>query len=62
VARNRYIEAVRQYNTTIRSFPSNLTAMLFGYDPKPTFAPENEAEISTPPRVDFSEPDTAGGR
>jgi LemA protein len=62
VARNRYIEAVRQYNTTIRSFPSNLTAMLFGYDPKPTFAPENEAEISTPPRVDFSEPDTAGAR
>jgi LemA protein len=62
VARNRHIEAVRQYNTTIRSFPSNLTAMLFGYDPKPTFAPENEAEISTPPRVDFSEPDTAGGR
>jgi LemA protein len=62
VARNRYIEAVRQYNTTVRSFPSNLTAMVFGYDPKPTFAPENEAEISTPPQVDFSDPDTSGRR
>jgi LemA protein len=60
VARNRYIDAVRQYNTTIRSFPSNLTAMVFNYEPRPTFAPENEAEISTPPPVDFSEPDTAG--
>ena len=62
VARNRYIEAVRQYNTTVRSFPSNLTAMVFGYDPKPTFTVENEAEISTPPQVDFSDPDTADGR
>jgi LemA protein len=62
VARNRYIEAVRLYNTTVRSFPSNLTAMVFGHDAKPTFAPENEAEISTPPEVDFSDPDTSGGR
>ena len=62
VARNRYIDAVRQYNTTVRSFPSNLTAMVFGYDPKPSFAPENEAEISTPPPVDFSAPDTSGRR
>lgn len=61
VARNRYIEAVRQYNTTVRSFPSNLTAMLFDHDPKPTFVPENEADIATPPSVDFERPDTAGG-
>ena len=60
VARNRYIEAVRQYNTTVRSFPSNVTAMIFGHDPKPTFAPEDEADISTPPSVDFQTPDTAG--
>jgi LemA protein len=60
VARNRYIEAVRQYNTTVRSFPSNLTAMLFGHDAKPTFAPENEADITTPPSVDFQRPDTTG--
>ena len=62
VARNRYIDSVRQYNTTIRSFPTNVTAMLFNYDPKPNFAPENEAEISTPPPVDFSDPDTTGAR
>lgn len=61
VARNRYIEAVRQYNTTVRSFPSNLTAMLFDHDPKPTFVPENETDITTPPSVDFERPDTAGG-
>ena len=61
VARNRYIEAVRQYNTTVRSFPSNLTAMIFGHDAKPSFAPENEADISTPPPVDFQRPDTTGG-
>jgi LemA protein len=61
VARNRYIEAVRQYNTTVRSFPSNVTAMIFGHDAKPTFAPENEADITTPPPVDFRRPDSAGG-
>jgi LemA protein len=53
VARNRYIDAVRNYNVTVRSFPSNLTAMLFGYDVKPSFTVENEAEISRPPTVDF---------
>lgn len=53
VARNRYIDAVRQYNTTVRSFPSNLTAMLFGFEVKPNFTVANEAEISTAPRVDF---------
>src|SRR5688500_9829762 len=45
VARNRYIEAVQVYNTTVRQFPNNLTAMVFGYDTKPTFTVENEAEI-----------------
>jgi LemA protein len=54
VARNRYIAAVQDYNVTVRRFPSNLTAMVFGYDPKPSFSVENEAEISRPPQVDFS--------
>jgi LemA protein len=56
VARNRYIAAVQDYNVTVRRFPTNLTAMLFNYDPKPSFAVENEAEISKPPRVDFGRP------
>jgi LemA protein len=56
VARNRYIRSVQDYNTTIRSFPSNLTAMLFGYKAKPNFAVENEKEISTAPKVDFNPP------
>ena len=54
VARNRYIKAVQDYNVTIRSFPSNLTAMMFGYKEKPNFAVENEKEISTAPKVDFN--------
>ena len=53
VARNRYIEALQSYNVTVRSFPSNLTAKMFGYEPKPTFTVENEAEISRPPQVSF---------
>jgi LemA protein len=53
VARNRFIEATREYNTLIRTFPNNLTAMLFGYKVKPTFTVENEAEISKPPEVNF---------
>lgn len=56
VARNRYIKAVQQYNVVVRQFPSNLTAMLFGYKPKPQFTVENEKGISTPPKVDFSKP------
>jgi LemA protein len=56
VARNRYIQAVQNYNVTVRSFPGNLTAMIFGYKPKPNFAVENEAAISKPPAVDFSAP------
>jgi LemA protein len=53
VARNRYVQAVQTYNTTVRSFPSNLTAMLFKHKVKPNFSVENEAAISTAPRVDF---------
>ena len=53
IARNRYIQTVQEYNVLSRSFPTNLTAMLFGYQTKPTFAPVNEAAISTPPAVDF---------
>ena len=56
VARNRYIESVQEYNVLARSFPTNLTAKVFGYAPKPTFSVQNEAEISRPPTVDFSAP------
>jgi LemA protein len=54
VARNRYIKSVQDFNVTVRSFPSNLTAMMFGFKTKPNFAVENEKEISKPPKVDFS--------
>ena len=53
VARNRYIQAVQEYNVLARSFPTNLTAMVFGYKPKENFSVANEAAISTAPRVDF---------
>src|SRR3989338_3224339 len=53
VARNRYIKSVQDYNVTVRSFPSNLTAMVMGYKEKPNFAVENEKEISKPPSVGF---------
>lgn len=53
VARNRYIQAVQEYNVLARSFPTNLTAMVFNYDPKPSFTVQNEAQISVPPTVDF---------
>ena len=53
VARNRYIGAVKTYNIAVRSFPSNLTAMLFGYKIKPSFTVENEKAIAAPPKVDF---------
>ncbi|NCT98647.1 MAG: LemA family protein [Comamonadaceae bacterium] len=53
VARNRYIQAVQAYNVLARSFPSNLTAMVFGYQPKANFTVTNEAQISQPPKVDF---------
>ena len=53
VARNRYIKAVQEFNVTVRSFPSNLTAMAFGFKTKPNFTVENEKEIARPPTVDF---------
>jgi LemA protein len=53
VARNRYIKAVQEYNVTVRSFPTNLTAMMFGHHQKPQFTVENEREIARPPTVDF---------
>jgi LemA protein len=53
VARQRYIKAVQDYNVTVRSFPSNLTAMVFGFKPKAQFTVENEKAIATPPKVDF---------
>src|SRR5213594_697374 len=54
VARNRYIKGVQEYNVLIRQFPSNLTAMMFGYQLKPNFSVEDEKAISKPPTVDFS--------
>ena len=59
VARNRYIQAVQQYNVLARSFPSNLTAMVFGYGVKPSFTVANEAAISAPPTVSFDKPATS---
>ncbi len=56
VARNRYIQAVNDYNVTVRKFPVNLTAMVFGYQVKPNFTVENEAAIAKPPTVDFNPP------
>jgi LemA protein len=56
VARNRYIKAVQEYNTLIRVFPNNLTAMMFSYPTKPNFAVEDEKAIARPPTVDFGKP------
>ncbi len=53
VARNGYIKAVQEYNILARQFPTNLTAMVFGYKPKANFTVENEAAVSAPPKVDF---------
>jgi LemA protein len=53
VARQRYIAAVQDYNVQVRSFPTNLTAMMFGYETKPSFTVENEKAISTAPKVEF---------
>jgi len=53
VARNRYIQAVQDYNVTVRSFPVNLTARMFGFQVKPNFTVANEQQISTPPTVSF---------
>ncbi len=54
VARNRYIQAVKEYNITVRSFPSNLTAKMFGYKTKPSFTVENEKAISEAPKIEFN--------
>ena len=54
VARGRYIKTIEAYNVLARSFPSNLTAMVFSYSPKPTFSVGNEAQIAVPPTVDFN--------
>jgi len=56
VARNRYIATVKAYNITVRSFPTNLTAMIFGYKTKASFTVENEQAIAIPPKVDFGAP------
>ena len=56
VARNRYIKTVQSYNTLARSFPQNLTAMIFSYEVKPNFTVQNEAAISVPPTVSFDKP------
>ena len=56
VARGRYIKAVQEYNVLVRQFPTNLTAMAFGYKPKPNFSVPDEKAISAPPKVDFSKP------
>jgi LemA protein len=59
VARNKYIQTVAEYNVLARSFPSNLTAMVFGYKTKPSFTVQNEAQISVPPSVSFDKPASA---
>ncbi len=56
VARNRFIKAVQEFNVVVRSFPSNLTAMMFGHKEKPQFTVENEKEISKAPKVEFGTP------
>ncbi|MGR6807802.1 LemA family protein [Sphaerotilus natans] len=62
VARNRYIQAVQDYNILARSFPSNLTARVFSYEVKPSFTVANEAQISAPPAVSFDKPAAATSR
>jgi LemA protein len=61
VARNRYIQTVQDYNITVRRFPVNLTAMMFGYKVKPNFSVEDEKAIAKPPTVDFSAPAKPNG-
>ncbi len=55
VARNRYIVTIKDYNVSVRSFPNNLTAMMFGYKTKPSFTVENEKAISSAPTVEFGD-------
>ena len=56
VARKRYIDSVREYNTTVREIPTNLTAMVFGFKEKPSFTVEDEKAVRTAPKVDFTRP------
>jgi LemA protein len=56
VARNRYIKSIQGYNNAVVSFPTNLTAMIFGFKKKEQFTVENEAEIKQAPKVDFNKP------
>ena len=60
VARNRYIQAVQQYNVTVRSFPVNLTAKMFDFQVKPNFTVANEQQIATAPKVSFDTAAPAG--
>jgi len=62
VSRNRYIKAVQEYNVTVRRFPSNLTAMVFGYKTKPSFTVENEPDLVKPPTVDFGATPPTGAK
>ncbi len=62
VARNKYVQAVQAYNVKVRSVPTNITAMIFGYKAKPNFTVANEAQISVPPTVDFSKPAASAPR
>jgi LemA protein len=62
VARNRYIKAVQDYNVTVRTFPTNLVAKMFGHSVKPNFTVENERSISTPPTVNFDAPKPLPGK
>lgn len=55
VARNRYIASIKDYNVLVRSFPNNLTAMMFGYKTKPSFTVENEKAISSAPKIEFGD-------
>jgi len=61
VARNRYIKTVQEYNTTVRSFPTNLTAMVFHMKTKPNFTVADQSTISAPPKVDFGKPAPKSG-
>jgi LemA protein len=64
IARNRYIDTVKGFNTTVRSFPTNLTAKMFDFQVKPNFTVANEQTIAVPPTVDFGntqpKPPTSG--
>ena len=60
VARGRYVQAVQDYNVLARSFPTNLTAMVFGYPPKPNFSVADEKAVAAPPRVEFGKPAPGG--